>query len=240
MVGARNGCVWVSWWRSTRQLRLEGASVPSSESVAVACSAIVSPTANRAAAVGVSIVTSGARLPGSIRSDAGVETPAAVVPHCQRCCERARSRVGVGRRRACRGQWRRSVTEIPDVRQRVARIQDQSSCSRRSRPQAAAHPTWRGGHARGRRPVRRRLSARSGAPRRRSSRSCSRAPAHAADGPNVMSTTRCRRPSRTRSGEAAAAVGDELEDLAAVVVAEEVGAVVGRRPHAVRARRRRR
>ena len=29
-VGARNGCVCVSWWRSTRQLRLDGGSVPSS------------------------------------------------------------------------------------------------------------------------------------------------------------------------------------------------------------------
>ena len=60
----------VSWWRSTRQLRLDAGSVPSWASVAVACSVIVWPTAKRCAAVGESIVTCGAVLPGSIRADA--------------------------------------------------------------------------------------------------------------------------------------------------------------------------
>ena len=43
---------------------------PSWASVAVACSVIVWPTAKRCAAVGESIVTCGAVLPGSIRADA--------------------------------------------------------------------------------------------------------------------------------------------------------------------------
>ena len=66
----------VSWWRSTRQLRLEAGSAPSSASVAVACSVIVWPTAKRAVVVGESIVTCGGVLPGSIRADtAGEEAP---------------------------------------------------------------------------------------------------------------------------------------------------------------------
>src|SRR5262245_29075186 len=58
----RNGCVWVSWWKTTHQLSEPAGSVPCSASVAEPLKLIVLPALYSVPAVGVVIVGDGAVL----------------------------------------------------------------------------------------------------------------------------------------------------------------------------------
>ena len=114
-VGGRNGCVWVSWWRTTFQVRALAGSGPSSGSLAEPVSVIVSPTEKRCPASGPNV-----RRRGVV---AGVDPDRRGVGcrPCRRDTVKRRgevpARVRVVRRP---GRVRGAVAEVPVVGERVA------------------------------------------------------------------------------------------------------------------------